>query len=377
MRRRWAPRAWRGCKPMTWTLALPELVLAICGLVILAAGVIPKQETFFPVSMACVGALLLAAVLVLGQPEGTALGGHYVSDAFSGFMKFLALSAAARRHPALARLQRAGRHGALRIPRAHAVRHARRDGHDLGQRPALALSRARAAVAAALCARRLQPRQRPLGRGRAEVLRARRARLRPAALWQLAGLRLRRHHQFRPPGRGLLRAERRLGRRHRRRGLRHHRPGLQGLGGALPHVDAGRLRRRADPGDRLLRLRAQGRGHRAAGPRAARPLRRPRGAVAAGDRAGLAGLDDPRRLRRHRAEEPEAPDGLFLDRPCRLRADGPRGRQRHRAARPAGLHGDLCLHEPRHLRGARRRCGAMAARWRGSTTLPASAAPTR
>ena len=70
---------------------------------------IPKQETFFPVSMACVGALLLAAVLVLGQAEGTALGGHYVSDAFSGFMKFLALSARRGRHPALARLQRAGR----------------------------------------------------------------------------------------------------------------------------------------------------------------------------------------------------------------------------------------------------------------------------
>ena len=80
---------------MIWTLALPELVLAISGLAILAAGVIPKKETFFPVSMACVGALLLAAVLVLGQPEGTALGGHYVSDAFSGFMKFLALAAAA------------------------------------------------------------------------------------------------------------------------------------------------------------------------------------------------------------------------------------------------------------------------------------------
>ena len=61
----------------------------------------------------------------------------------------------------------------------------------------------------------------------------------------------------------------------RRRGLRHHRPGLQGLGGALPHVDAGRLRRRADAGDGLLRLRPEGRGHRAAGARAARPLRRP------------------------------------------------------------------------------------------------------
>src|SRR5690349_6998705 len=95
MRPRSAPRAWRGCKPMTWTLAMPELVLAIAGLVILVVAVIPKRDTFFPVSMACVGALLLAAVLVLDQPEGTALAGHYVSDAFAGFMKFLAISAAA------------------------------------------------------------------------------------------------------------------------------------------------------------------------------------------------------------------------------------------------------------------------------------------
>ncbi|WP_149537363.1 NADH-quinone oxidoreductase subunit NuoN [Siccirubricoccus phaeus] len=80
---------------MTWTLALPELVLAIAGLVILVAGVLPKQETFFPVSMACIGSLLLAAVLVLGQPEGTALGGHYVADDFSGFMKLLAIGGAA------------------------------------------------------------------------------------------------------------------------------------------------------------------------------------------------------------------------------------------------------------------------------------------
>ncbi|MBK1656717.1 NADH-quinone oxidoreductase subunit NuoN [Paracraurococcus ruber] len=80
---------------MTWTLALPELVLAVSALVILVAGVIPKQDTFFPVSMACIGALLLTAVLVLGQTEGTALNGHYVADAFSGFMKVLALGAAA------------------------------------------------------------------------------------------------------------------------------------------------------------------------------------------------------------------------------------------------------------------------------------------
>jgi NADH-quinone oxidoreductase subunit N len=80
---------------MSWTLALPELVLAISALVILAAGVIPKQETFAPVTMACIGALLVAGVLVLSQPEGTALSGHYVADAFSGFMKLLAIGGAA------------------------------------------------------------------------------------------------------------------------------------------------------------------------------------------------------------------------------------------------------------------------------------------
>ncbi|GGC49836.1 NADH-quinone oxidoreductase subunit N [Siccirubricoccus deserti] len=80
---------------MSWTLALPELVLAISGLVILVAGVIPKQETFVPVTMATVGALLVAGLLVLSQSEGTALGGHYVADAFSGFMKLLAIGGAA------------------------------------------------------------------------------------------------------------------------------------------------------------------------------------------------------------------------------------------------------------------------------------------
>jgi len=80
---------------MSWTLAMPELVLACAGLVILVAGVIPNRETFFPVSMAVIGALIVAALLVINQPEGTALGGQYVSDAYSGFMKLLALAGAA------------------------------------------------------------------------------------------------------------------------------------------------------------------------------------------------------------------------------------------------------------------------------------------
>jgi NADH-quinone oxidoreductase subunit N len=80
---------------MAWTLALPELVLACCGLVILVIGVLPKRDPFFPAAMAVIGALLLTGVLVLGQPEGTALGGHYVADSFGGFMKLLALTGGA------------------------------------------------------------------------------------------------------------------------------------------------------------------------------------------------------------------------------------------------------------------------------------------
>jgi NADH-quinone oxidoreductase subunit N len=76
---------------MSWTLALPELVLAVAGLLILAVGVFPKRDTFFPASMAVIGALLLTAVLVLGQEEGTAFGGQYVSDSFSSFMKLLTI----------------------------------------------------------------------------------------------------------------------------------------------------------------------------------------------------------------------------------------------------------------------------------------------
>jgi NADH-quinone oxidoreductase subunit N len=80
---------------MNWTLALPEIVLGVAGLLILLGGVIPRKETFFPVSMAVIGALILAAVLVLGQGEGTAFLGQYVADNFSRFAKVLILLGAA------------------------------------------------------------------------------------------------------------------------------------------------------------------------------------------------------------------------------------------------------------------------------------------
>ena len=115
-----------------------------------------------------------------------------------------------------------------------------------------------------------------------------------------------------------------------RRAVRHRlRPGrnrLQGLGGAVPHVDSGRLRGRADAGHRLLRLGAQGRGDGPAHPGRGR-----------GDGAGHvrmapdrhlhgARLDHPRRSRRDRPAQHQAAARLQLDQQCRLRPDRPRRR---------------------------------------------------
>jgi len=80
---------------MNWTLALPEIVLAVSGLLILVCGVIPKKDPFFGVSMAVIGALIAAGVLVLGQGEGTGFQGQFVTDAFARFTKLLILLGAA------------------------------------------------------------------------------------------------------------------------------------------------------------------------------------------------------------------------------------------------------------------------------------------
>ena len=80
---------------MNWTLVLPELALSLCGLVLVVAGVVPKRDTTFGVAMGTLGGLLLAAVLVIGQPEGVAFHGQYVADALSGFAKLLIIAGAA------------------------------------------------------------------------------------------------------------------------------------------------------------------------------------------------------------------------------------------------------------------------------------------
>ena len=51
---------------MNWTLALPELVLALSGLVILLGCVIPKQDTTQIGTMAVIGALIGVGTSVIG-----------------------------------------------------------------------------------------------------------------------------------------------------------------------------------------------------------------------------------------------------------------------------------------------------------------------
>ena len=126
----------------------------------------------------------------------------------------------------------------LRIRDPGAALDARHDGADLGRRPDHALSRARADDPGALRGRGQQPRQCQIDRSRAEVFRAGRAVVGHAAVRRLAGLRLHRHGQLRRHRR------RRQDRQHRHRvrpGVPARRAVLQGLGGAVPHVDARRL----------------------------------------------------------------------------------------------------------------------------------------
>ncbi len=80
---------------MNMMLALPEIVLAACGLAILIIGVLTKKESFSLCTMLVLGAFGLTAALVIGGDDGTAYAGIFVSDAFSRFAKVLILAGAA------------------------------------------------------------------------------------------------------------------------------------------------------------------------------------------------------------------------------------------------------------------------------------------
>ena len=81
--------------PLHWTLALPELVLAIVGMAILVFGVLRKGDNTLPASMLTLGGFLLAAILVASTTPGVGFHGQFEVDSFSLFMKELLLAGAA------------------------------------------------------------------------------------------------------------------------------------------------------------------------------------------------------------------------------------------------------------------------------------------
>ena len=79
---------------MNWTLALPELVLSIVGMMILVFGVLRKGDNAFLASMFTIGGFVLAAFLVVSGSNGSGFHGQFVVDPFSSFMKELILAGA-------------------------------------------------------------------------------------------------------------------------------------------------------------------------------------------------------------------------------------------------------------------------------------------
>ena len=79
---------------MNWSLALPEIVLAVAAMAILLFGVFRKQDPATICTMLALGALALTAVLVIGAPHGQAYRGLFVVDGFGTFMKLLILTGA-------------------------------------------------------------------------------------------------------------------------------------------------------------------------------------------------------------------------------------------------------------------------------------------
>ncbi|MDI2090372.1 NADH-quinone oxidoreductase subunit NuoN [Commensalibacter oyaizuii] len=78
---------------MNWTLAIPEIVLSISGLIILLFGALKKDNSFFPCAIFSVAAFIAVGFLALTIPDGVGYHGLFINDAFSRYMKLLVLIA--------------------------------------------------------------------------------------------------------------------------------------------------------------------------------------------------------------------------------------------------------------------------------------------
>ncbi len=81
---------------LNWTLAVPEIALALLAMAILVFGVLWKRgNPSLACSMLGLGALLLTAVLVVSAPMGSSYAGLFSVDHFAVFTKLLILAGAA------------------------------------------------------------------------------------------------------------------------------------------------------------------------------------------------------------------------------------------------------------------------------------------
>ena len=80
---------------MNWHLAVPEIVLAVCAMAILIAGVLQKHDTGIICTMAAIAACVIVGVLVSNTATAVGYDGLFISDAFSRYAKLLILSGTA------------------------------------------------------------------------------------------------------------------------------------------------------------------------------------------------------------------------------------------------------------------------------------------
>ena len=76
---------------MNWTLALPEIVLACCGMAILVFGVLRKDDSTHIATMMAIGAFLIVGMLTVTRQAGFGFNGQFVTDSFATFNKTLIL----------------------------------------------------------------------------------------------------------------------------------------------------------------------------------------------------------------------------------------------------------------------------------------------
>ena len=238
-----------------WFALSPELaLLAASAVALLGAVLVPRSwRTPFAAVVAATGFVVsfaFDAVLFAQSPHGeTIVAGAMRRDRFGALAGLIVAAAGLLAVGAL--LRRADPRAQRRVLRTPRGGRRRDDLPRLRRQPDDALPRSRVVLDRSLHPLRDRRRAGAVARGGAQVPRRRQLRLGDPAL--RLGARVRRDRQDRLRAdrggdRGAAPERRRAARRRARDAARRLR--LQDLGGAVPHVDARRLRGRADAGDR-------------------------------------------------------------------------------------------------------------------------------